>query len=61
MAPDGQVVSGLAEKWRVGATSASFTLRRGVTCSDGTNLTASGVARSLSRASDPRNRLVGAR
>ncbi|SCF73228.1 peptide/nickel transport system substrate-binding protein [Streptomyces sp. Ncost-T10-10d] len=61
MAPDGRVASGLAEKWRAGATSASFTLRRGVTCSDGAILTASGVARSLRYASDPRNRLVGAR
>ncbi|MEU3345429.1 ABC transporter substrate-binding protein [Streptomyces sp. NPDC006700] len=60
VAPDGQVVSGLAEKWQAGATSASFVLRRGVTCSDGTALTASDVARSLRYASDPRNRLVGA-
>lgn len=61
VAPDGRVVSGLAERWRAGATSASFTLRKGVTCSDGTALTASGVARSLRYAGDPRNRLVGAR
>ncbi|MEU1177873.1 ABC transporter substrate-binding protein [Streptomyces sp. NPDC005820] len=61
VAPDGRVVSGLAEKWRAGATTARFTLRRGVTCSDGTLLTASAVARSLSHASDPRNRLIGAR
>ncbi|MFC9930569.1 ABC transporter substrate-binding protein [Streptomyces sp. NPDC127190] len=61
VAPDGRVVSGLAETWRAGATTARFTLRKGVTCSDGTVLTASGVARSLTYASDPRNRLVGAR
>ncbi|MGW4566754.1 ABC transporter substrate-binding protein [Streptomyces sp. NPDC004561] len=61
VAPDGRVVSGLAGKWRAGAASASFTLRTGVSCSDGTVLTASGVARSLRYASDPRNRLVGAR
>ncbi|MGX1274642.1 ABC transporter substrate-binding protein [Streptomyces phaeoluteigriseus] len=61
VAPGGHVVSGLAEKWRAGATSADFTLRKGVTCSDGAELTASGVARSLTYASDPRNRLVGAR
>ncbi|MFD8804350.1 ABC transporter substrate-binding protein [Streptomyces sp. NPDC059597] len=60
-APDGRVVSGLAEKWRAGATSANFVLRKDVTCSDGTALTAGGVARSLRYASDPRNRLVGAR
>ncbi|MER7715435.1 ABC transporter substrate-binding protein [Streptomyces flaveolus] len=61
VAPDGRVVSGLAERWRAGTTSATFTLREGVTCSDGTALTASGVARSLRYAGDPRNRLVGAR
>ncbi|MBU6530330.1 ABC transporter substrate-binding protein [Streptomyces mayonensis] len=60
-APDGGVVSGLAEKWQAGATSASFTLRGDVTCSDGSALTASAVARSLTYASDPRNRLVGVR
>ncbi|MFF3849922.1 ABC transporter substrate-binding protein [Streptomyces sp. NPDC002328] len=58
---DGRVVSGLAESWREGATAAGFTLRKGVTCSDGTALTASGVARSLRYAGDPRNRLIGAR
>ncbi|WP_345588249.1 ABC transporter substrate-binding protein [Streptomyces marokkonensis] len=61
VAPDGRVVSGLAKRWRAEATSASFVLRKGVTCSDGTALTASGVARSLRYAGDPRNRLVGAR
>ncbi|MEU9401176.1 ABC transporter substrate-binding protein [Streptomyces sp. SID4985] len=60
-APGGRVVSGLAQTWHDGAVSASFTLRKGVTCSDGTPLTASGVARSLRYAGDPRNRLVGAR
>lgn len=61
VAPHGRVVSGLAERWHAGATSATFTLRKGVTCSDGTALTASGVGRSLRYAGDPRNRLVGAR
>lgn len=61
VAPGGQVVSALAERWRDGATSARFTLREGVTCSDGTALTASAVARSLRYAGDPDNRLVGAR
>ncbi|KOV64770.1 ABC transporter substrate-binding protein [Streptomyces sp. MMG1121] len=61
VARDGRVVSGLAESWQAGATAASFTLRKGVTCSDGTALTPSGVARSLRYAGDPRNRLIGAR
>lgn len=60
-APDGRTVSGLAEKWDADSTSASFTLREGVTCSDGSALTASAVARSLRYASDPGNRLVGVR
>ncbi|MFI9048206.1 ABC transporter substrate-binding protein [Streptomyces sp. NPDC053427] len=60
VSPEGELVSGLATRWRTAATSATFTLRRGVTCADGTALTASGVARSLTYAGDPRNRLVGA-
>ncbi|MGW2659190.1 hypothetical protein ACWC1D_36930, partial [Streptomyces sp. NPDC001478] len=41
LAPDGTLVTGLATSWRATATTASFTLRPGVTCSDGTRLTAS--------------------
>jgi len=42
--PAGQLESGLASKWSGTATTASYTLNKGVTCSDGTPLTASTVA-----------------
>ncbi|MEW1892107.1 ABC transporter substrate-binding protein [Streptomyces sp. IBSBF 3010] len=60
-APNGGLVTGLATDWRATATEAVFTLRAGVTCSDGTPLTASAVARSLTYAADPDNQLAGAR
>ncbi|MFD6425459.1 ABC transporter substrate-binding protein [Streptomyces sp. NPDC060198] len=60
LAPDGTLVSGLATSWRATATTAGFTLRPGVTCSDGTALTPSAVARSLTYAGDPANQLAGA-
>lgn len=55
----GEIVSGLASKWQATATSATFTVRSGVTCSDGTTLTAADVAASITYASDPKNQLVG--
>lgn len=61
LAPDGDLVTGLATSWRATATKAVFTLRPGVTCSDGTPLTASAVARSLTYAADPDHQLAGAR
>lgn len=36
LAPDGTVVSGLASSWQATTTTATFTLRPGITCSDGT-------------------------
>ena len=46
--PGGKIVSGLATKWKVlSQTKARFTLRSGVTCSDGTKLTASVVKKNL--------------
>ncbi|MCX5389112.1 ABC transporter substrate-binding protein [Streptomyces sp. NBC_00094] len=61
LAPDGTLVTGLASSWQATATTATFTLRPGVTCSDGTPLTASAVARALTYAGDPANQLAGAR
>ncbi|AUY52644.1 ABC transporter substrate-binding protein [Streptomyces sp. CB01881] len=61
VAPDGTVVSGLASSWQATTTTAVFTLRPGITCSDGTPLTASAVARALTYAGDPANQLAGAR
>src|SRR5262245_36281596 len=42
--PQGNMVAGLAEKWSGTATTATYTLRKNVTCSDGSPLTASVVA-----------------
>ncbi|MFF2843618.1 ABC transporter substrate-binding protein [Paenarthrobacter sp. NPDC057981] len=44
---DGKTVSGLASKWEITNTSATFTIRDGITCSDGTPMTAKTVARNL--------------
>ncbi len=52
---DGTYVSGLAERWTADAKSATFTLRRDVTCSDGTSLTASQVAADIRYVGDPKN------
>lgn len=53
--PGGRIVAGLAEKWEATATSATFTLRKGVTCSDGTTLTADDVAKAINYVVDPEN------
>jgi peptide/nickel transport system substrate-binding protein len=54
--PDGKFVSGLAEKWSVTEKSAAFTLRSGVTCSDGSPLTADQVAAAISYVGEPKNK-----
>ena len=51
---DGSLVPGLASSWKATASSASFKLRSGVTCSDGTKLTASMAAASLTHFFDPK-------
>ncbi|WP_202231994.1 ABC transporter substrate-binding protein [Actinacidiphila reveromycinica] len=61
LSPDGSLVTGLAASWRATSTTAAFVLRPGVTCSDGTPLTASAVARALTYADDPARQLAGAR
>ncbi|WP_283136402.1 ABC transporter substrate-binding protein [Rhizohabitans arisaemae] len=53
--PDRKVVSGLAETWQTEADSTTFTLKAGITCSDGTSLTASQVAAALEFVKDPKN------
>ncbi|MBW8487209.1 ABC transporter substrate-binding protein [Actinomadura parmotrematis] len=50
-----KIIAGLAEKWQAAPTTGTFTLRAGLTCSDGTPLTATAVAASLKRWADPRN------
>ncbi|WP_165969985.1 ABC transporter substrate-binding protein [Nonomuraea terrae] len=53
---DGTVVPSLATTWKTTATSAEFTLAKGVTCADGTPLTAGDVAGSVNFIADPANK-----
>jgi peptide/nickel transport system substrate-binding protein len=55
VAPNGSLQSGLATKWSGTTTSAAFTLKKGVTCSDGTPLTASDVAANINFIGNPKN------
>lgn len=48
-----EVEGSLAKSWDVEPASATFTLREGLTCVDGTALTATGVAKSLQHLADP--------
>lgn len=50
---DGKQIAGLATDWSSTANSATFTLKQGVTCSDGSPLTPEVVAGSLTRLLDP--------
>jgi peptide/nickel transport system substrate-binding protein len=52
---DGKFASGLAESWQVGTTKTTFVLKKGITCSDGTALTATQVADALNFVGDPKN------
>jgi peptide/nickel transport system substrate-binding protein len=53
---DGKPVAGLAAKWEASTTTASFTLRPGITCADGSPLTAADVAGNLNFIGDPANK-----
>lgn len=52
---NGQSESGLASKWTGNTTTATFTLHKGITCSDGTSLTASDVAANINFVGNPKN------
>ncbi|MFC5679201.1 ABC transporter substrate-binding protein [Aeromicrobium endophyticum] len=52
---DGSIVSGIASKWTVDGTTVTATIGEGITCSDGSTLTASDVAANLDYISDPKN------
>ena len=52
---DGEVTPGLAESWEESPTSVTYTLKDGVTCADGTPLTATTVADNFSFVADPAN------
>ncbi|MFF1278165.1 ABC transporter substrate-binding protein [Streptomyces marokkonensis] len=51
----GKEVPALAGTWKSTATTASYTLRKGITCSDGTPLTATDVADNINYVADPKN------
>ncbi|MEV4754352.1 ABC transporter substrate-binding protein [Micromonospora sp. NPDC049559] len=51
----GRMVAGLADRWQATTTTATFTLRKGVTCADGTPLTAGQVAANINFVGDPKN------
>ena len=51
----GQMVAGLAEKWESTTTTATYTLRKNVTCSDGAPLTATVIAANITFVGDPKN------
>ena len=55
-AADGKIVAGLAEKWEADTSKATFTLRNGITCADGTPLTASDVAANINYIGDAKNK-----
>jgi peptide/nickel transport system substrate-binding protein len=52
---DGNQVKGLAETWQGTTTSATYVLRKGVTCANGSPLTASVVADNINFVGDPKN------
>ncbi|UQU67845.1 ABC transporter substrate-binding protein [Couchioplanes caeruleus] len=54
-AADGKLLPGLAQKWQATTTTATFTLRKGVTCGDGSPLTAATVAANISFVGDVKN------
>jgi peptide/nickel transport system substrate-binding protein len=53
---NGKIVPELAYKWTVTPTSAKLWIRSGVTCSDGSKLTAAEVAASIGRMANPATR-----
>lgn len=53
--PSGTVVPQLAEDWHVTDRSVTFTLKDGITCSDGSELTAKAVADNFTWIKDPSN------
>jgi len=54
--PEGNIQPAIAEKWDASTTEASFTLRKGITCADGTPLTPKDVVDSINFVGDPANK-----
>lgn len=57
-AADGTIAPGLAESWEFDGTTAVFTIREGVTCSDGSDVLPSVIAKSFAWVQDPANASV---
>lgn len=53
---DGSLAPSLAEKWEGDTTKATFTLRKGIKCSDGSDVTATTIADTLNFIADPKNK-----
>jgi peptide/nickel transport system substrate-binding protein len=53
--PEGQVVPGLAASWKESPTKVTYTLRDGITCANGSPLTASDVAANIDFVGNPEN------
>jgi len=51
-----QIQSGLATAWKVNGKSVTLTIKKGVTCSDGSSFTAADVARNVAFIADPKNK-----
>lgn len=51
-ASDGKITAGLATKWSFDGTTAKFTIRKGVTCSDGSAVTPSVIAKNFAWVKD---------
>jgi peptide/nickel transport system substrate-binding protein len=56
LAPNGRLVSGLATRWKESGNTYSFTLRKGVTCSDGSTMSPATVAANINFVSNPANK-----
>jgi peptide/nickel transport system substrate-binding protein len=53
----GQIASGLAQSWKVvSPTKVTFTLHKGIKCTDGTKMTATVVKKNLDFVGDPKNK-----
>lgn len=59
--PDGKIVSGLASDWKVDGGTVTFTIKKGVTCSDGTPITPKTIETAFNNIKNPDNKstLVG--
>src|SRR3954451_27282 len=55
----GKIVSGIAEKWSVSPTTLTFTIRKGVTCADGTAFTATMVKDNFDFLKKNKSALIG--